>query len=92
MVPGVRVHWEFGGSRVSIPGAATQIGGGCEVKVFLDGLEFTWGSSTLDDIPTFDIEAIEVFRSLADLPPELAGSDARCGVVAVWTRRGRGDH
>jgi len=89
MVPGVRVEWDFGGSTVSIPSAANQIYGGCRVKVYLDGLEFVWGASTIDDIPTYDIEAIEVFKTLADLPPELAGSDARCGVIAVWTRRGK---
>jgi hypothetical protein len=89
MVPGVRVEWVFGGSRVSIPSAATRLGSrSCEVKVFLDGLQFAWGSSTLDDIPTYDIHAIEVFRSLAELPPELAGPDSECGVIAVWTKRG----
>lgn len=89
MVPGVRVEWTFGGSRVSIPSAATRLGQrSCDVKVFLDGLEFAWGASTLDDIPTYDIHAIEVFRSLAELPPELAGPDAQCGVIAVWTKRG----
>lgn len=91
MVPGVRVEWEFGGSRVSIPSAATRLGGRtCDIKVFLDGLEFAWGASTLDDIPTYDIHAIEVFRSLAEMPPELAGPDAQCGVIAIWTKRGSG--
>lgn len=92
MVPGVRVEWVFGGSRVSIPGAAQRFGGrSCDVKVYLDGLEFAWGANTLDDIPTYDIYAIEVFRTLAELPPELAGPDSDCGVIAVWTKRGSGD-
>jgi len=91
MVPGVRVEWAFGGSRVSIPSAATRLGSRtCDIKVFLDGLEFAWGASTLDDIPTYDVYAIEVFRSLAELPPELAGPDSECGVIAVWTKRGSG--
>jgi hypothetical protein len=89
MVPGVRVEFVFGGSHVSIPSAATRFGSrACEVKVFLDGLVFAWGASTLDDIPTYDIYAIEVFRSLAELPPELAGPESECGVIAVWTKRG----
>jgi hypothetical protein len=58
------------------------------VKVLLDGLVFKWGATTLDDIPVDDIEAIEVFRNLAEIPPEFGGPDALCGVVAVWTRRG----
>jgi Carboxypeptidase regulatory-like domain/TonB-dependent Receptor Plug Domain len=88
MVPGVRIDWRFGGSVVTIPGIAARIRGECPVKVILDGTEFRWGSTTIDDIPTYDVEAIEVFRSLAEMPPELAGPEANCGVVAVWTRRG----
>ncbi len=86
-VPGVRVDWAFGGSTIRIPGTGARFGG-CPVKVVLDGLEFRWGSTTVDDIPVHDVYAIEVFRNLAEMPIEMAGSDARCGVVAIWTRRG----
>jgi hypothetical protein len=34
-----------------------------------------------------DIEAIEVYRGLAEYPGEFASTDAPCGVVAIWTRR-----
>jgi len=86
-VPGVRVDRAFGSSSIRIPGTGARFGG-CPVKVVLDGLEFRWGSNTVDDIPVHDVYAIEVFRSLAEMPIEMAGGDARCGVIAIWTHRG----
>jgi len=89
MVPGVRVQpGGVGSGSISIPGAGTRFVDGCQVKVVLDGLLFRWGATTIDDIPIDDVVAIEVFRNLAETPAEFAGPDARCGVVAVWTRRG----
>lgn len=88
MVPGVHIIPRFGGSAIQMRGSGVRIRETCEVKVLLDGLVFKWGATTLDDIPVDDIEAIEVFRNLAEIPPEFGGPDALCGVVAVWTRRG----
>ena len=89
MVPGVIVIPQFGGSAIEIPGSGRRFVPGCQVKVMLDGLLFRWGATTIDDIPVDDVEAIEVFRNLAEIPPEMGGPDAVCGVVAVWTKRGR---
>lgn len=47
---------------------------------------------SLDDIVSPDqIQAIEVYRSASQVPAEFGGASAftRCGVVVVWTRRGR---
>jgi hypothetical protein len=89
MVPGVRVMpGGVGSASIEIPSAGTRFLGGCQVKVVLDGLLFRWGATTIDDIAVDDLEAIEVFRTLAETPAEFAGPDARCGVVAVWTKRG----
>ena len=88
MVPGVNVIFRFGGSAIEIPGSGRRFLPTCEVKVVVDGNLFRWGGTTIDDIPVDDIEAIEVFRNLAEIPPEFAGPDAVCGVVAVWTKRG----
>jgi hypothetical protein len=62
------------------------------VQIFLDGMLITRGSPggevLIDDIVNpLDVEAIEVFRGLASVPPEFLTPDARCGVVAIWTRR-----
>ncbi len=51
------------------------------------------GSSepNLDDVVVpDDIEALEVYRSAAQVPAKFggAGAFAQCGVIAIWTRRG----
>ena len=46
-------------------------------------------------LPTFvdelvqpmDVEVIEVFRGLGSIPPEFLTPQARCGVIAIWTKR-----
>ena len=58
----------------------------CLPKVYLDGVQvrqFDWR-----EITPMDIEGIEVFRSSAEVPMQWGGSDATCGVILVWTRRG----
>jgi len=44
-----------------------------------------------DVVDPRDIEAIEVYRSGAQVPAQFGGMGpfTRCGVVVVWTRRGR---
>lgn len=64
----------------------------CPVQVFLDGMLATrgvpGGDVLIDDlVHPEDVEAIEVFRGLATVPPEFLNPDARCGVIAIWTRR-----
>ncbi len=68
----------------------------CPVIFFLDGVRLNnSGDASLDRVevvyhlPVELIEGIEIYRGAAELPAEFGGSDARCGVVAVWTRRGR---
>jgi hypothetical protein len=43
---------------------------------------------TVYRIPPSQIEGIEVYKGPSQTPGEFAGSDAECGVVVVWTRRG----
>src|SRR5688572_8034743 len=37
-------------------------------------------------VPIGDIECLEIYTGAADVPGEFAGSDAMCGVVAIWTK------
>lgn len=41
------------------------------------------------DILVSELEAIEVYRSAAEVPGEYSGASAACGVILLWTRRGR---
>ena len=36
-----------------------------------------------------ELEAIEVYRSSAEYPPEFSGTVGSCGLIVFWTRRGR---
>lgn len=36
-----------------------------------------------------DVEAIEVFTGSSQIPAEFGGSTGGCGVISVWTKRGR---
>ena len=68
---------------------------GCFMAVYLDGALF-WSPDMGDfaqppDLSKFnplDLEAVEVYRSAAELPIEYGGTNAACGVVLLWTRIG----
>ena len=68
----------------------------CPVIFYLDGVRLNNSSDrslerveAIYRLPVELIEAVEVYRGASELPAEFGGSDARCGVVVVWTRRGR---
>ncbi len=47
---------------------------------------------SLDDVVNPEtVEGIEVYRTAAQVPAEFGGSGifTRCGVLVIWTRRGR---
>jgi hypothetical protein len=61
--------------------------GGCPMQVFIDGQISRGNLFGVNVMPAQDVEAIEVYRGLAEVPMEFSGEHARCGVVAIWTRR-----
>lgn len=82
-----------GGRSLRMGRALPGLGGGeCPVQVFLDGMQATrenpGGDVLIDDLVSpLDVEVIEVFRGLGSVPPEFLTPHARCGVIAVWTKR-----
>jgi Carboxypeptidase regulatory-like domain/TonB-dependent Receptor Plug Domain len=94
MVPGVQIQGGGGQhDRIitmvrAIP--VTSFANGCPVQVYLDGMLTTRGGSvSLDELATPSVlEGIEIFRGLATVPPEFLSAEARCGVIALWTKRG----
>ena len=61
----------------------------CAPLLFVNGSPFPLRGESLDHVvPLSDLEVVEVYRRPSELPAEYSGSDARCGVIAVWTRRG----
>lgn len=56
---------------------------------YLDGVPLRLGNETIDEwVQTFNIEIVEVYRRVSEIPGEFGGSAAQCGVIAIWTRRG----
>lgn len=90
-VPGLRLQ---GGSTIgsrivtfdrTLPGTG---GGACPVQVYVDGMQAK-GEVWLNDLASpAGLEGMEVYKGLATVPPEFHTPEARCGVIALWTRRG----
>ena len=77
--------------------SSTRVGGpDCPPTVWVDGTMMREGGDrarspfnlTLDELlpPPSSIEAIEIYKGPAGLPPQFNRS-AMCGVIVVWTRR-----
>lgn len=96
-VPGVRLESSGGSNlRRTLTMARSSVvgpgGGACPVQIFLDGRLVTRSSAIefpVDDlVAPQGVEGIEVYRGLSTVPPEFLTPSSRCGVVAIWTRRG----
>ncbi len=92
LMHGVRIV-SLGGrqSSVRMRGFGGLTGTSCVPQLYWDGVRTGKidGISDLGpDVVLFpsDLEAIEVYTP-SSVPGEFAGSDARCGVIVVWSRR-----
>lgn len=63
----------------------------CPLHVLLDGQMVT--RSGWIDLRTFtsinELHAAEIYQNPAQLPIQFGGADAQCGMIVLWTRRGR---
>lgn len=88
---GIRVSGGGAGHRQMITMERSQ-GRPCPVQIYLDGVLMTREPQvdvSVDDLAVpGDLEGMEVYRGLATVPAEFLNPSARCGVVALWTRRG----
>ena len=94
-MPGIRVEkhrWYHGLERIVMDRTPPSLQGPCPVEIYLDGNRLPglrrFGYRRLDlDLPApAEIEAVEVYDGAARVPARFAGGDARCGVIALWTR------
>lgn len=59
----------------------------CRVVYFVDGLRIPPENAfRLDELSPRDLEAIEVYRGVSEVPAIFLRTGEECGVVAVWTR------
>ena len=83
-VPGIRLvpSRRAGGYQVVMNrGAGART---CFPSMFVHGLPY---SGTLDDFIAEDIEALEVYVGVSEIPPELdKNGRGVCGAIVIWTR------
>lgn len=61
----------------------------CALRVFVDGDDYPLYGQSIDAlVHVADIGAIEVYSGGATVPPQFAGRESTCGVIAIWTRHG----
>jgi hypothetical protein len=102
-VSGVRLQPKSGGGFYVLlrGGAAHSLRlGMCSAIVFVDGVPVNYEPSrgAMNNVTPYDfdvihpdnVEAIEVYRSPAEVPPQYGGAEAACGVILLWRRVGPG--
>lgn len=92
-VPGVRVRGSGLRRTITISRCASPANNG-EPVIYLDGVKVHRPGRgepmhVLWEVASMDLEAIEVYKGAASVPAEFSGSDAACGAVVIWTKRGR---
>ncbi len=92
-VPGAQVRTTGSGYSgtwsVQFRGAANMMNQACNPVIWMDGVNLGVDPVMFREITGPEIDAVEVYRGAAEVPGEFSGGDARCGVVVIWTRRGR---
>lgn len=92
-VPGAQVRTSGGTYSgtwsVQFRGASNMLNEACNPVIWMDGVKIGNDPVMFREITGPEIDAVEVYRGAAEVPGEFSGGDARCGVVVVWTRRGR---
>ena len=83
-VPGVRVVPSRTGMANQVTMTRGAGGRACVPTMYLHGMPY---SGALDDFQADDIEALEVYVGISEIPPEFdKNGRGICGVIVVWTR------
>ncbi len=87
-IPGMRVdRGRIRMTRVQVTRAPSVSlrSAGCDVQYFIDGRSVPLATG-IDGFMPDDIEAIEVYRGPAEIPPEFNEGQAECGAILLWMR------
>jgi hypothetical protein len=94
-IPGVRVTPGPRGERLMMTGAIPTMyavnprweAGDCPVQYYLDGMSYQPDFAGVpNDVRPDEVEGIEVYRRLSEVPVEFRRPGAECGVVLIWLR------
>jgi hypothetical protein len=67
--------------------SGSRLGRNCSPAVSVNGAR-PMGGWAVNDFQPEDVEAMEVYRSVHQMPMEFVGWDLPCGLVVVWTQVG----
>ncbi len=93
MDPGSAATVQMSRNPLQMAGVPQAPGAACHVGWFVDGHRMDYGGSidpstdALGRMSLAEVDAVEVFRGLSEMPAEFASPELTCGAVAVWTRR-----
>ena len=82
---------------VQVAGARRPTTSDCPTQIWIDGFLLNRRRPEgpapedfrIDDaVAPSPIEGIEIYKGLGGVPAEFLNDDAKCGVIAIWTRRG----
>jgi hypothetical protein len=81
MIPAGTARTNEGAAGASSPGDD------CRVQYYRNGLRYfpDRESRISREIPVASVVAVEVYRTRAETPAELAGAGTDCGVIVIWT-------
>jgi hypothetical protein len=83
-VPGIRLMALRGGAGSQVVMTRGSGGRPCYPSMFVHGLPY---SGMLDDFAADDIEALEIYVGISEIPTELdKNGRGICGAIVVWTR------
>jgi outer membrane receptor for monomeric catechols len=83
-VPGVRLVAMRGGAGYQVLMTRGAGARACVPNMFVHGMPY---SGMLDDFNADDIEALEIYVGISEIPPELdKNGRGICGAIVVWTR------
>jgi hypothetical protein len=94
-IPGVRVTTTPRGERLMMNGAIPTMyqvnprweAGDCPVQYYLDGVSYLPDYAGVpNDVRPDEVEGIEVYRRLSEVPVEYRRPGAECGVVLIWLK------
>ena len=59
-----------------------------EVQWYVDGMKYDSHGEDMDQLfQPAELEAIEVYKSALDTPPQFQSGQAQCGTILLWTKR-----
>jgi Carboxypeptidase regulatory-like domain/TonB-dependent Receptor Plug Domain len=83
-VPGIRLVPRRGGVGYQVLMTRSDGPRSCVPQMFVHNMPY---SGTLEDFIAEDIEAVEVYSGVSEIPAELdKGGRGMCGAIVVWTR------